>query len=114
MARSAPSGGATVRLERTWLASQRVLEQTSGAGVIVGYLERGAVQVTGEAGEVATARAAAAAPYSLPGALQTLGQGRERLVTAGGMVFVQQDGAATVKNTERRDAELLVLSVLEA
>ena len=101
-------------MERTWLAPQQVLEQTTGTGVTVAYLERGAIQVTGEAGEVATARAAAAAPYSLPGALQELGQGRERLVTAGGMVFVPQDGAATVKNTERRDAELVVLSVLSA
>lgn len=114
VARSAPSGGATVRLERTWLAPQQVLAQPAGTGVTVSYLERGAVQVTGDAGEVATARAAAAAPYSLPGALQRLDQGRERLVTAGGMVFVPQDGAATVTNTERRDAELLVLSVLAA
>jgi hypothetical protein len=114
VARSAPSGGATVRLERTWLAPQQVLVQAAGTGVTVRYLERGAIQVTGEAGEVATARAAAAAPFSLPGAPQKLEQGRERLVTAGGMVFVPQDGAATVKNTERRDAELLVLSVLAA
>lgn len=114
VARSAPSGGATVRLERTWLAAQQVLVQAAGTGVTIGYLERGAVEVTGEAGEVGTARAAASAPYSLPGALQTLVQGRERLVTAGGMVFVPQDGAATMKNTERRDAELLVLSVLQA
>jgi hypothetical protein len=114
VAASAPASGATVRLERKWLAQRQLIEQEAGAGVTVAYLERGAILVTGEAGPVATARAAAAAPYSLPGALQVLGKGRERLVTAGGMVFVPQDGAATVMNTERREAELLVLSVLAA
>lgn len=114
VADSVPSGGATVRLERTWLAQQQILEQKAGAGVTVCYLERGSVQVTSEEGQVATARAATAAPYSQPGALQVLGKDRERLVTAGGTVFVPQDGAATVKNSERRDAELLVLSVLSA
>lgn len=114
VAEAAPEGGAMVRLERTWLAAQQVLVRQAGSGVTVGYLERGAVQVMSDAGQVATARAATAAPYSLPGALQALDQGRERLVTAGGMVFVPQDGAASLKNTERRDAELLVLSVLAA
>ena len=103
-----------VRLERTWLEPHQVLTQEAGTGVLVGYLARGAIQVTGEAGAVATARAATAAPYSLPGALQVLGQGRARLVTAGGMVFVPGDGAATVTNSERRDAELLMLSVFAA
>jgi hypothetical protein len=114
VAESAPAGGATVRLERRWLGPQQVLAQKAGTGITIIYLEQGAVQVTSDAGRVATARAAAAAPYSMPGALQDLGRGRERLVTAGGMVFVPQDGAATVKNMERRDAELLVLSVLAA
>ena len=111
---TAPVGGATVRLERTWLAPHQVLVQEAGTGVMVGYLARGAIQVAGEAGAVATARAATAAPYSLPGSLQALGEGRERLVTAGGMVFVPEDGAATVTNNERRDAELLILSVVAA
>jgi hypothetical protein len=114
VAASAPTGGATVRLERKWLAQQQVMAQQAGAGVTVGYLARGVIQVAGEAGLVATARAATAAPYSLPGALQVLGKGRERLVTAGGMVFVPEDGAATVTNPERREAELLILSVLAA
>lgn len=114
VATTAPASGASVRLERTWLAPQQVLAQGAGTGVMVGYLARGAIQVAGEAGAVATARAATAAPYSLPGALQVLGEGRERLVTAGGMVFVPEDGAATVTNNERRDAELLILSVLAA
>lgn len=114
VAASAPANGAVVRLERMWLASQQVLAQEAGAGVTVAYLARGAVQVMAGAGAVATARAATAAPYSLPGALQVLREGRERLVTAGGMVFVPDDGAATVTNTERRDAELLILSVLAA
>ena len=78
------------------------------------YLERGSVKVIGESGGVATARAAAAAPYSLPGALQILDSGQERLLTAGGMVFVPDDGASSVRNAERRDAELLLLSVLPA
>lgn len=114
VAETAPEGGATVRLERRWLASGHVLAQETGTGVTVGYLERGAVQVSAEEGLVATARAATAAPYSLPGALQALPPGRERLVTAGGMVYVPQDGAAALTNTERRDAELLLLSVLAA
>lgn len=114
VAASAPASGAIVRLERTWLAPQQDLAQKAGTGVTVGYLARGAIQVIAEAGAVATARAATAAPYSLPGALQVLGKGQERLVTAGGMVFVPEDGAATVTNTARRDAELLILSVLAA
>jgi hypothetical protein len=111
---SAPEGGAAIRLERTWLAPKQILVQAAGTGVMVGYLERGAVQVLSQAGQVATGRAATAAPYSLPGALTVLEQGRERLVSAGGMVFVPQDGASIMKNTERRDAVLLVLSVLAA
>jgi hypothetical protein len=114
VAESAPESGASVRLERTWLAPQQALVQAAGSGVTVGYLERGAVQVSSEAGQVATARAATAAPYSLPGALTELELGRKRLVSAGGMVFVPQDGASVMKNTERRDAELLVLSVVAA
>lgn len=114
IAATAPANGARVRLERRWLGPQQVLTQEAGTGVMVGYLARGAVEVAGEAGAVATARAATAAPYSLPGALQVLGEGRERLVTAGGMVFVPEDGAATVTNTERREAELLILALLAA
>lgn len=114
VAEAAPENGATVRLERTWLAPQQALVHAAETGVTVGYLERGAAQVMSEAGHVATARAATAAPYSLPGSLRVLAQGQQRLVTAGGMVFVAQDGAATVMNTERRDAELLVLSLLAA
>ena len=114
VAQAAPERGAIVRLERRWLGPRQVMAQEPGTGVTVGYLERGAVNVTAEEGMVATARAATAAPYSLPGTLQVLGPGRERLVTAGGMVFVPQDGAATVTNPERREAELLLLSVLAA
>ena len=112
VAGTAPSGGAMVRLERRWLTQRQTLMQEAGTGVMLAYLARGAVQVTAEAGAVATARAATAAPYSLPGALHVLGVRQARLVTAGGMVFVPKDGAATVTNTERREAELLTLSVL--
>ena len=114
LAKTAPVGDVTVRLERTTLGPGQVLAQAAGAGVTICYLERGSVKVIGESGEVATARAAAAAPYSLPGALQILDSGQERLLTAGGMVFVPDDGASSVRNAERRDAELLLLSVLPA
>ena len=114
VAQTAPVGGATVQLQRTRLAPQQVLAQEVGMGVTVAYLERGAVLVKGQAGLVATARAATAAPYSQPGALQGLEPGRDRPLTAGGTVFVPQDGASTLVNTERREAELLVLSILSA
>jgi hypothetical protein len=114
VAEELPDGGAAVRLERTWLAPRQVLVQQAGTGVTMSYLERGAIEVTSQAGAVAIARAASAAPYSLPGASQVLERGRARLLTAGGMVFVPVDGATTFTNTERRDADLLVLSVLAA
>lgn len=114
LAETAPVDGATVRLERQWLASGQRLEQSAGAGVLVTYLERGAVQVTGGAGQVLTGRAAAAAPYSQQGALQVLSQGKERLLTAGGTIVVTHGGRSLLQNAERRDATMLVLQVLAA
>jgi hypothetical protein len=114
VAQAAPEGDVTVRLERKWLSPGAALTQEAGSGVTLGYVEQGDIRVTVEEGEVSTARAATAALDAVPGALQALEWGREQLVTAGGMVFVPQDGAATVSNGERRSAELLLLSVLPA
>ncbi|MFT4038661.1 MAG: hypothetical protein QM692_10815 [Thermomicrobiales bacterium] len=111
---TAPAGEATITVERRGVvagATQRVLP---GEGFVVGYVEHGAIVVEHEAGAVATARAAEAAPFSQAGPLEPAGEPSARLISAGGTFFLPAGSAARLAAIDHREAEMLVLSVLPA
>ncbi len=70
-----PRSPVAVTLERLRLAPGAAMPSSSSAGCGVIYLEAGSLELTHVMGEVGYARAAAAAPYALPGALQPLDPG---------------------------------------
>ena len=109
-----PAGPAAVTLERVRLERAAVLPGDLSAGLTLIYLEAGTLQLTARGGSVAIARAAAAAPYAMPGALEALDRGEARDVTAGGVVFLPVDGDAIMSNIGTRAVEMLALTVREA
>jgi hypothetical protein len=109
----APQGKVLVTLERIHLR-QDALPPDLCVGLTLLYLEAGALDVVAQAGAVATARAAASAPYAMPGAFQPLVQGERRAMTAGGVIFLPLAAAADLSNGSRRTAELLALTVRPA
>jgi hypothetical protein len=106
-----PRSPAAVTLERLRLAPGAAMPSSSSAGCGVIYLEAGSLELTHVMGEVGHARAAAAAPYALPGALQPLEPGQRRPVTAGGVMAIALDGVATIENTSRGLASMLMLAM---
>ena len=98
-------------LERLALHPGASLPPSFSAGCAVMYLEAGGIVLTSLAGEVAYARAAAAAPYALPGALNTTSHGRQQPVTAGGVVTLALDSAASIHNSGTRTASFLLLAM---
>ena len=106
-----PHPPAAVTLERWALEPGAAMPLASSVGCTVIYLEAGSIDLTHLAGEVAYARAAAAAPYALPGALQALDPGQRRPVTAGGVIALFLDGVATIENTSTRLASMLLLAM---
>lgn len=113
-ASTAPTGALFVSLERVRLAARAVLPAELSGGLTLMYLEAGAVDLTAREGRVFSARAAASAPYAVPGALQPLAIGQDQGVTAGGVVFLEDGALADPRNAGDRAAELLVLAVRES
>jgi hypothetical protein len=112
-ASEAPDGAATVTLERVRLGSGAALPADLCRGLTLLYLAAGMLRLRARRGAVAMARAAAAAPYAMPGALEVLDPSETRDVTAGGVVFSPLDGIAAMSNTGSRTVELLALTVRE-
>lgn len=106
-----PTTPAAVTLERLMLAPGATLPASFSMGSAVVYLESGGIVLTCLAGEVAYARAAAAAPYALPGALKAMTPGQEHPVTAGGVMSLALDAAARIENAGTRPASFLMLAL---
>lgn len=106
-----PEAPAAVTLERVSLDPGAAMPSSSRAGCALVYLESGSIELSHQAGEVASARAAAAAPYALPGSLQALAPGQRRPVTAGGVMAISLHGMATVENTSTRQVSMLMLAM---
>lgn len=112
-AEQAPPGKVVVTLERVRLANSASPREPS-VGLALLYVEAGSLDLIVRTGDVATARAAASAPYAMPGAFQRVAGGERRAVTAGGAIYLPLAAAADLSNTSRRTAELLALTVRSA
>lgn len=113
-AEAAPPGAVEVALERLRLGELAALPAELSRGLALHYLESGTLEVAATDGEVFVARAAASAPYSMPGTLQPVPEQVTHPVTAGGVVYLALGAAASIGNAGRRTAEVLALSVQEA
>ncbi len=113
-AAEAPSGKVTVHLERLRVGAGRSLPSDLSRGVTLMYIEAGALELTSDQGTIYSARAAASAPYALPGALKPIPAGDRRSATAGAVIFVPFGGRALAVNRDKRAAEVLALALREA
>jgi hypothetical protein len=112
-AASVPAGPLVASLELVRLGQGQALPEDLSRGVVLAYVEAGTLRLSAKEGRVSWARAAASAPYALPGALQTLEAGASRDVTAGGVIFLEQEARLQLVNEGRRVAEILALAVRE-
>lgn len=111
---AAPAGALIVALEALRLPARADLPRDLSASLTLMYVEAGTVDLAVQEGKVSSARAAASAPYAVPGALQALTAPETRGVTAGGVIFLEVGAAARVRNAGERTAELLILTVRES
>lgn len=112
-AAAAPVGRIAVTLERVRLGARSALPADLRVGLTLTYIAAGTVALIPVAGEVYAARAAAATPYSMPGALQPTAIGETRGVTAGGVIFLPIGAEAAIANPMERPVDLLTLAVRE-
>ena len=82
-------------------------------GLTLSYVEAGAIELRTMSGEVFAARAAASAPYSMPGSLQPIAIDQKRGITAGGVIFLPVGAECGLINVADRTADVLALSVRE-
>lgn len=101
-------------LERVQLGAQVKLPEDLSRGLTLVYVEAGVIEIRPATSDVFAARAAAAAPYSVPGSLQPLRVGEPRDITAGGMVFLPVGAKAGITNLSERPANVLALSLHQA
>jgi len=106
-----PTIPAAVTLERLTLALGATLPASFSTGSAVVYLESGGIDLTSLAGEVAYARAAAAAPYAMPGSLKAMVAGQVQPITAGGVITLALDASASIQNATARPASFLMLAM---
>lgn len=112
-AAAAPPGRVVLALERLRLGPSSQLPADLSRGLTLAYVEAGSLALTPVAGEVFAARAAASAPYSMPGSLQPIARDERRGITAGGVVFLPVGGVCSAINGTERTADVLALSVRE-
>ena len=77
------------------------------------YVEAGSLELRSVGGDVFAARAAASAPYSMPGSLQPIAADQTRGITAGGVIFLPVGAECAMVNVSERTADVLALSVRE-
>ena len=109
----APHGRVALILERVRLGSRTKLPLDLSHGLTLAYVEAGAIELRPATGAVFAARAAASAPYSMPGSLQPIVAGEERGITAGGTVFLPVGAECAVTNAATRSADMLTLAIRE-
>ncbi|MBW3631822.1 MAG: hypothetical protein KY456_02220 [Chloroflexi bacterium] len=109
----APQGRVALILERVRLGAQTELPLDLSHGLTLAYVEAGTIKLRPAAGDVFAARAAASAPYSMPGSLQPISAGDERGITAGGTVFLSVGAECAVTNDAARSADILTLALRE-
>jgi hypothetical protein len=109
----APPGRVALVLERVRLGARRELPSDLSHGLTLAYVEAGTIELRPATGEVFAARAAASAPYSMPGSLQPITTGEERGITAGGTIFLPMGADCAITNSATRSAEMLTLAVRE-
>jgi hypothetical protein len=111
---SLPTGPLTVTLEQVFLGARAEAPADVSVGLMLAYVEAGALVLSAQSGDVFAARGAASAPYSAPGSLQPLALRHERDLSAGGVIFLSQDGEAAIDNATDRQVELLMVMVRKA
>lgn len=112
-ATEAPPGRVAVTLERVRLGALAALPADLSVGLTLARVDAGTIEVRPAAGEVFAARAAASAPYSMPGSLEPISAGTAREVTAGGVVFLPLGSSSVIANPRQRPADLMTLAVRE-
>lgn len=112
-ATEAPPGRVAVTLERVRLGALAALPVDLSVGLTLARVDAGTIEVRPAAGEVFAARAAASAPYSMPGSLEPISAGTAREVTAGGVVFLPMGSSSVIANPRQRPADLMTLAVRE-
>ena len=110
----APTGRISVTLERLRVSADEALPPDLRTGVTLMYIEAGGLDLGSDLGTVFSARAAASAPYALPGALNPISAGDRRAASAGAVIFVPHDARALAVNRDKRVAEVLSLALREA
>jgi hypothetical protein len=113
-AAAAPLGRVVLSLERLRLGGAAQLPADLSVGLTLARVDAGSVVLRPLVGEVFAARAAASAPYSMPGSLQPIVAGASREVTAGGVIFLPAGVTTDGVNPAQRPADLLTLAVREA
>lgn len=112
-AAAAPPGRVALALERLRLGGSAQLPADLCHGLTLTYVEAGSIEVSPIAGDVFAARAAASAPYAMPGSLQLIAGNQQRGITAGGVIFLPVGAECGVVNVAERPADVLTLSVRE-
>jgi hypothetical protein len=112
-AAAAPPGHVALALERLRLAGSAPLPADLCHGLTLTYVEAGSIEISALAGDVFAARAAASAPYAMPGSLQPIAKDQQPAITAGGVLFLPVGAECGVVNVAERSADVLALSVRE-
>jgi hypothetical protein len=109
----APVGRVALALERLRVGPSSQLPADLSRGLTLSYVEAGTIELRTMSGEVFVARAAASAPYSMPGSLQPIAVDQKRGITAGGVIFLPVGAECGLTNVADRTADVLALSVRE-
>jgi len=112
-AAAAPLGRVVLALERVRLGASAQLPADLRYGLALTYVEAGSIEISPVAGNVFAARAAASAPYAMPGSLQPVAMDQKRAITAGGVIFLPVGAEYGAVNVAERSAAILALSVRE-
>jgi hypothetical protein len=108
-----PEGPAKVVLDRIALERRAAMPISTTDGPHLLHIETGNLGLAANRGTIEYASAASNNPGSVQGRLRRLEIGTETMLTAGGIVVLQRDCRAMLRNLGRGSVELLVLRVVE-
>lgn len=106
-----PEGRLRVALERVHVGAGGEIPGDLRSGLTLGYIDAGMLSLRHLAGEVFAGRAAAAAPYSSPGALRPLLASERQEITAGSTIFLPEGARIDAVNQRDRIADLTMLAL---